>query len=99
MRDPHLTDYENSLLHRPYCGNPFIAPGELGSKSARSKTKVGQAGAPEDEEYYSFKFVDPTQDFSNEETVMPNTIESSKSVLPVIMPNVKPNAQEEDLPL
>jgi hypothetical protein len=51
MRDPNLTDYENSLLHRPYCGNPFIAPGELGSKSARSKTKVGQAGAPEDEEY------------------------------------------------
>jgi hypothetical protein len=35
LRDPALSDYENSLLHRPYCGNPFIAPGELGSKAAR----------------------------------------------------------------
>jgi hypothetical protein len=57
MRDPNLTDYENSLLHRPYCGNPFIAPGELGSKTARPKTKPG-SGAPEDEEYFSFKFND-----------------------------------------
>ena len=36
LRDPALSDYENGLLHRPYCGNPFIAPGELGSKAARA---------------------------------------------------------------
>ena len=34
MRNPTLTDEENIALMRPYCGNPFIAPGELGSLSA-----------------------------------------------------------------
>lgn len=33
LRDPYLSDEENFLLMKPYCGNPFIAPGTLGSKS------------------------------------------------------------------
>jgi len=93
MRDPSLTDYENSLLHRPYCGNPFIAPGELGSKAARPKAKAGQSVAPEDEEYYSFRFTDPNQDLSNEETGLPTIIEPSK-LAHTLLP-VKPNSQDE----
>jgi len=33
LRDPKLSDEENLLLHRPYCGNPFVAPGTIGAKS------------------------------------------------------------------
>jgi hypothetical protein len=33
LRDPNLTDEENFLLMKPYCGNPFIAPGTIGAKS------------------------------------------------------------------
>lgn len=32
LRNPNLSDEENQLLMKPYCGNPFIAPGTLGSK-------------------------------------------------------------------
>jgi len=33
LRDANLTDEENFLLMKPYCGNPFIAPGTIGAKS------------------------------------------------------------------
>lgn len=36
MRDPKISDEENLLLHRVYCGNPFVAPGVIGSKTKRS---------------------------------------------------------------
>ena len=35
LRDPTLSDEQNLLLHRPYCGNPFVAPGTIGSKTRR----------------------------------------------------------------
>jgi len=41
LRDPKLSDEENSLLLRPYSGNPFIAPGTIGCKS-KHKTIQGQ---------------------------------------------------------
>lgn len=31
-RDPSNSDEENAALNRPYCGNPFVAPGTLGFK-------------------------------------------------------------------
>ena len=34
-RDATLTDEENALLNRFYCGNPFIAPGTLGAKGSK----------------------------------------------------------------
>lgn len=36
MRDPTISDEDNLLLHRVYCGNPFVAPGVIGSKTKRS---------------------------------------------------------------
>jgi hypothetical protein len=36
MRDPKISDEENLLMHRVYCGNPFVAPGVIGSKTKRS---------------------------------------------------------------
>ena len=36
MRDSSISDEDNLLLHRVYCGNPFIAPGVIGSKTKRS---------------------------------------------------------------
>jgi len=35
LRDAMLSDEQNQLLHRPYCGNPFVAPGTVGSKTRR----------------------------------------------------------------
>jgi hypothetical protein len=36
LRNPGLSDEENLQLHRVYCGNPFIAPGSIGSKTKRT---------------------------------------------------------------
>ena len=36
LRNPNLDDMQNMLLHRPYCGNPFVAPGTIGSKTRRT---------------------------------------------------------------
>jgi len=41
LRDPVLDDHQNMLLHRPYSGNPFIAPGTIGSKARRSAGSSG----------------------------------------------------------
>jgi hypothetical protein len=57
LRDPKLSDEENFLLMKPYCGNPFIAPGTIGSKSTQVKTTCVSFA---DEGY-----------FIDEETVMP----------------------------
>lgn len=59
-----LTDEENFLLMKPYCGNPFIAPGELGSKSQHK-----QFSSFADEGY-----------FMDEETVMPRTTTDTESI-------------------
>lgn len=32
-----MSDEENFLLNRPYCGNPFIAPGTIGAKSGQKR--------------------------------------------------------------
>lgn len=42
LRDPALEDSMNMLLHRPYCGNPFVAPGTIGSKTRRSGSQQDQ---------------------------------------------------------
>lgn len=47
-RDHRLSDHENSELHRPYCGNPFIGPGTLGSKAQK---KNQRASVPSDEAF------------------------------------------------
>jgi hypothetical protein len=57
LRDPKLTDEENALLHRPYCGNPFIAPGTIGAKSQHKNI------SPFLDESYAFF----------EDTMMPNS--------------------------
>jgi hypothetical protein len=53
------------LLHRPYCGNPFIAPGVIGSKTKRiffpGMQSVGLAVAPDEGALF----------FDEEETQMP----------------------------
>jgi len=49
IRDPKLTDQENFELHRLYLGNPFIAPGTLGSKS--KKNNQNQNIVPSDETF------------------------------------------------
>jgi hypothetical protein len=36
LRNPALSDEENLQVHRVYCGNPFIAPGFIGSKTKRT---------------------------------------------------------------
>jgi hypothetical protein len=36
LRNPDLTDDENYQIHRVYCGNPFVAPGYIGSKTKRA---------------------------------------------------------------
>ena len=62
LRDPMLSDEQNSLLHRPYCGNPFVAPGTIGSKTRRKYAYEGQvSGFKDDESFY----------FDEEETQMP----------------------------
>ena len=62
LRDPTLSDEQNLLLHRPYCGNPFVAPGTIGSKTRRTYANEGQgAGFKDDESFY----------FDEEETQMP----------------------------
>ena len=63
LRDPTLTDEQNLLLHRPYTGNPFVAPGTIGSKTRRSYQHDSQAsGFKDDESFY----------FSNDETHVVN---------------------------
>jgi hypothetical protein len=57
LRNPKLTDEENALLHRPYCGNPFIAPGTIGAKSQHKNI------SPFLDESYAFF----------EDTMMPNS--------------------------
>lgn len=44
-----MSDHENSELHRPYCGNPFIGPGTLGSKT--QKNNQGTSSMPSDEAF------------------------------------------------
>ena len=61
LRNPDLSDEENFLLMKPYCGNPFIAPGTIGSKSQQTNQVVSFA----DEGY-----------FMDEETVMPGVLEN-----------------------
>lgn len=36
LRNPDVSDEDNYALHRVYCGNPFIAPGQIGSKTKRT---------------------------------------------------------------
>ncbi len=48
LKDPKLTDDENYQLNRPYCGNPFIAPGTIGS---RAKQRQYQSIGFEDEKF------------------------------------------------
>jgi hypothetical protein len=66
LRDPLLTDEENFLLMKPYCGNPFVAPGTLGSKSDKVKKNVSFA----DEGY-----------FLEEETIMPNSESADQEMI------------------
>jgi len=55
------------LLHRPYCGNPFIAPGNIGSKTRRMGSS---AGAGQDVE---LGLADEVAFFAeNEETMLPS---------------------------
>jgi len=90
LRDPLLTDHDNALLRRPYCGNPFIAPGTLGSKTSRKPIPRDNVsgGLIEDEEYYAYRFSENSQDF-NEETVMPQL-----KVTPSIVQAVSPPKKE-----
>ena len=57
LRNPKLTDDENFALMKPYCGNPFIAPGELGSLCQHQPS-------------FAASFTDEGF-FMDEETVMP----------------------------
>jgi hypothetical protein len=54
LRDPSITDEQNLLLHRPYTGNPFIAPGTIGSKTRRSFQSDSQASGFKDDESFYF---------------------------------------------
>lgn len=44
VRDPKVSDEENALLNRFYCGNPFIAPGTLGAKGRKKNWNFGGLG-------------------------------------------------------
>ena len=61
LRNPALSDDENFMLMKPYCGNPFIAPGELGSLSQHQPS-------------FAASFTDEGF-FMDEETVMPKSLE------------------------
>ena len=57
----------NMLLHRPYCGNPFVAPGNIGSKTRRM---VGQGGVSQQD--VELGLADEAAFFNeNEETMLP----------------------------
>ena len=74
LRDPKLDDNENLLLHKPYCGNPFIAPGTIGSKT-RGRFGAGPhdfvEGLADEVAFLNEANVgaDP-----NEETIMPSAV-------------------------
>jgi len=66
LRDPKLTDEENALLFRPYCGNPFIAPGTIGSRS--------RGGSPDTRHMVEGSMMQDEGAYfglSDEETIMP----------------------------
>ena len=50
LRDPKIDDQQNMLLHRPYCGNPFVAPGTIGSKTRRPGGASNMSAASQQEE-------------------------------------------------
>ena len=69
LRDPTKDDQQNMLLHRPYCGNPFVAPGTIGSKAQR---RSSMAGGPGDVDAAELGLADEAAFFNeNEETMLP----------------------------
>ena len=63
LRDPALEDSMNILLHRPYCGNPFVAPGTIGSKMRRAASSQHdiELGLADEAAFFG----------ENEETILP----------------------------
>ena len=50
------------LLHRPYCGNPFVAPGTIGSKTRRMGSQQDvELGMADEAAFFN----------ENEETMLP----------------------------
>ena len=76
VRDPQITDEENALLNRFYCGNPFIAPGTLGAKGRRKNgwgwnvMQIHDSDELQDEAFLYNTQADLSV-LDNEETVMP----------------------------
>ena len=67
LRDPKIDDHQNMLIHRPYCGNPFIAPGTIGSKAKKQGgfTNGNVTGAIEEEQAELGGLADEAAFFNN----------------------------------